>query len=376
MSHPRTRLARPGLIPSVLACVPLVLAACSGTVSPSPTTAPPTSGGATPSAQGSASASPFALPAPEKTTLNIGISTPTEPIQFAAKLADDLGYYKDLGFTTVNVTGFEGDAKVVQALVAGALDVGLNGVTSPISSQTTDAPLSVFAVSGVKLTDDFVCTKDIKTVADVKGKKVAISTFGGTSHGSVLVSLQIMNLQPSDVTITQIGGQSVRIDALKSGAVGCAVVDVSLEQQMKDAGFNILANELQAPVQWARSTIDATKDFIAKNPNTILDVTAAILKAQNYMFDSKNFADVEQKFADFSQQKLADVKTPVDSFPTYANQALGWTDQAFTIPRDTLATVQANVKDVDVTKAYDKTFLQKLYDNGNSPQIGDPAKPV
>src|ERR1043166_6254461 len=82
-----------------------VIAACGGggTSTASPTTAA--------SAATTASTAPGTLPKPEVTTLRIGISTPTEPVQFAEKLADALGIYQKYGFTNVQVTGFEGDGK-------------------------------------------------------------------------------------------------------------------------------------------------------------------------------------------------------------------------------------------------------------------------
>src|SRR5512140_1007613 len=76
----------------------LVASACGGT--PAASTAPSAAGSA------AASAAPGTLPKPEQTSIKIGISAPTEPVQYAEELANQLGYYKELGFTNVTVTGF------------------------------------------------------------------------------------------------------------------------------------------------------------------------------------------------------------------------------------------------------------------------------
>ncbi|HEX5241476.1 MAG TPA: ABC transporter substrate-binding protein [Candidatus Limnocylindrales bacterium] len=358
-----------GRVLSFVASTVLVFAACSGSGA---TSAPPAASNA-PSGGGSAAATTAALPAPEQTTIRIGISAATEPVQFAEKLADTLGYYKDNGFTNVQITSLEGDGKVVQSLIAGALDFGVIGVSSAVASVPTDTPLTVVSMNGVKLTDGFFCTANIKTAADVKGQKVAISTFGGTSNGSVLLSLKALGLGPSDVTITQIGNEAARIAALKAGSVGCSVVDISEKDQMATLGFNLLSSELDSNIQWGRSGLAVTADFAQKNPNTVLDVVAAALKAQNYMFT--NNQDAIQPFSDWSQQSVADATPQVTGFLQYGDQSMGWTDDAFTIPRDTLATVNPAVKDVDVTKAYDKSFLQQLWDMGYYQQINDPQQP-
>src|SRR4051812_22673766 len=195
----------------------------------------------TPAASASASAAANGQPpAPELTKLRIGISTPTEPVQFAETLAERLGIYKKYGITTVEVTGFEGDGKALQALVAGQVDMMVGGASTAIASVVTDTPIKVIAMNSTTLTDGLFCTKDIKAPADVKGKSVAISTFGGTSHGSALLMLKGISLTDKDATITQVGGEGVRIAALKGGSVGCAVVGMSQAKAMADAGMNLL----------------------------------------------------------------------------------------------------------------------------------------
>src|SRR5690242_835091 len=104
--------------------VGLLAVACGGG-----TTTPSTA----PTAASTASAAQGALPAPELTSIRIGISAPTEPVQYAEKLADQLGYYKEEGFTSVTITGFEGDGKALQALVAGQLDFFGGGSSTAIS---------------------------------------------------------------------------------------------------------------------------------------------------------------------------------------------------------------------------------------------------
>jgi sulfonate transport system substrate-binding protein len=371
---PRRRLS------VALVAVVMAVAACGSsgsTPTPAPATAAPTAAPSTAmSAAPSAAPSPtaLALQAPEVTSLRIGLSAPTEVVQFAEELANTLGYYKDLGFTDVTVTGLEGDGKVVAGLVAGALDVGVMSASATLTTVNTDAPDVIVAMNSVKNTDSLVCQANIKTAADVKGKTIAVSTFGGTSHGSVLSTLAALGLKASDVTITQVGNEATRIAALKGGSIGCAPIGDQLNDQMKSFGFNILADLATSDVQWGRSGLVLTKDFMTKNPNASLDVVAAALKAQNYLYT--NTSDTYQPFADFSGSTLADAKTNVDAFVNvYGQRSMGWADQALLIPQQVLATVNPAVASVDVTKAEDRSLLQSLWDGGYYAQIGDPSQP-
>jgi NitT/TauT family transport system substrate-binding protein len=362
-----------GRVTVALAVVALAVSACSGTSS-SPSAS---AGGAAPSGATGGSAAPsgpIAFAAPEKKTLKIGLSTGGEASQYAEYLADQLDYYKTIGgFDDVEVSSLQGDAKVVQALVAGGIDMGVLGVSGAINSQSTDSPIKIVSMNGVTLTDMLVCGPDIKTADDVKGKPIAISSFGSTAHGSTLLLLKGIGLTDKDVTLTQVGNQDARLAAVKAGSVACAPIDLAQKDAITAAGLNAITDNKSSGLQWGRSGLGATSDFIKANPNTVLNAVASVLAAQNHAFTDP--ADTAAKFAEYSQQDPANAKKVIDDFITWGNRSMSWTDDAFNNPKQVLAAVNPAMANVDVTKSYDKSFLQKLVDMGFYQQIGDPDLP-
>ncbi len=339
----------------------IVIAACGGGTS-APVAA---------SASATAALAAGQLPPPELTKIRIGLSAGSEPVQFAEKLADYLGLYKKYGITTVEVTGFEGDAKALQALVAGQLDFFVGGSSSAINAVITDTPLKLISMNSVILDDFLVCQKDIKTAADVKGKSIAISTFGGTSHGSALIVIQGLGLTTKDVTITQVGGESTRIAALKGGSVACGLVGSDNAKVMIAQGFNGVFDETTSKLQWGRSGLMARADFITKNPNTVLVTVASVLEAQQYMWT--NTVEATAKYVEFTQKKPDDAKVAMEGFKNYGSRSMQFTDDALLRPRDVLATVNPAIANVKVSDAYDLSFLKKLESNGFYKKIGAPT---
>jgi len=203
--------------------------------------------------------------------------------QYAAKLADQLGIYEKNGLN-VEVSVFEGDARVAAALQAGQVQVGLSGTSSAISSQLTDVPYNIVGVLAVILTDNLTCQAGIDTAEEVKGKTIAISTFGGTSNAAALLALKSLGLSAADAAITQVGGQAARLAALQGGSVDCAIIDSNVEDDMIAQGFGIAARLKEAGIPFGRSGVSITRDYIAANPNTSLVVIASILEAQNVIF--------------------------------------------------------------------------------------------
>ena len=150
----------------------------------------------------------------------------------------------------------------------------------------------------------------------IKGKQVAVSTFGGTSHGSVLILLSQLGLTASDVVITQVGGQTARIAAVKAGSVACAPIDLAQADEMTAAGLVTLTDNKSSGKQWGRSALSVQAAFAQANPNTVKAVVAAVLEAQNSMWLDP--ATAAAKFADYAQISVDDATKQIAGSPTSA----------------------------------------------------------
>lgn len=365
---------------ALLGATALLVGACAGAASPSPSASqapasePAATDGASAAPSSGSSSEPSAatgeLPTPEKTDIRIGLSV-TETSQYAAQLAEQAGIYEQNGLN-VEVTVFEGDGKTMQALQAGQLDVGFGGTSAYVTSQTTDVPVVALAVNAVILTDELVSTADVKTADDLRGKCVAVSTYGGTSHGAVILSLDALGLTPDDVVITEVGGQSARIAALQGGACAAAPVDAARQEEMAGLGFNFLVDLKAEALPWGRSGMGVTEEWLAENPNTATVIAASVLEAQNMMWD-----DVDQAaefYAEFTQSDVEEAKGLIEDFQEIGNRTMMWEDEAFENPKQVLATVNPDISDVPVQEAYNKDVLQGLADLGVYEQLGVPLE--
>lgn len=310
------------------------------------------------------------MAAPEKTTLNIGLSV-TETSQYAAKLAEQAGIWAKYGITPT-ITVFEGDGKTMQALQAGQLDIGFIGVSAALNSQVTDAPVVILGTNATILSDNLIAVPSITNADELRGKCVAISTFGGTSHGSSILSLQALGLTPADVIITEIGGQSARIAALEGGACQAAVVDVALQADMESKGFNALTNLKEAGLPWGRSGFGVTKEWLAANPNTARVALAAVLEGQNTMWADP--AAAAQYYAEFREIELPEAEALIADFQEVGNRTMMWEDGAFENPKTVLSTVNPDISEVDITTAYDRAWLEELKTLGVYDALGIPME--
>lgn len=351
---------------AALAVCGVLAAACTAapsTPSPAPTARPATAAPATAAPKGE-------LPKPELSAVRLGFSAAGEMSQFAGIQASMAKVFDKYGLSST-VSSFEGEAKAVGALQAGQIDVGIAGPGSALSSQLTDVPVIIIAANATFLTDDIVCSAAIKSAADAKGKKLAVSSFGGTSHASALLGIKAMGLGAADMTVTVIGGEGLRVAAVKGGSADCAVVDRVRQAEMKGLGFNIVASIYNPPQPFGRSTTAVTKAFLEKNPNTVLVALAAILEGQNMVWTDTT--GTAQRFATHLQSTI-DVTGPrVAEFQGVGNRSLLWKDEIFTNGKKVLAAVNPDIIDVDNAKAQDASLLKKLLDTGFYEKINNPS---
>ena len=61
-------------------------------------------------------------------------------------------------------------------------------------------------------------------------------------------------------------------------------------------------------------------------------------------------------------------------FQTVGNRTMKWSTEAFENPKTVLATVNPDVKDVDVSTAYDESILAKLVELGVYEKLGVPLQ--
>jgi len=358
-------------LPAILIAAALTVAACgaAATPTPAPTQAPTTA------PSGAATEAPTqepdgTLPAPEKTSVNLGTGI-GEISQYTAVLAEELGFYEKYGLK-VEITRFNSGGDALQALLAGQLDVAANGgADMPIKTQIAGSPVQVISIFKSHIFDGIFCRSEIKTPEDAKGKIWAVSTLGSSPHASILVALPLLGLTSSDIQIQTVGGNSVRLAALKAGSVDCIPASVEDTKLLLDLGFNELIDiSKQEEARYPAPSLMATPEFIAANPNTVLVLAAAQLEAQQVLInDQKTSAE---HWAAFAQVDMAEAEAKAKVVPGFLDPCMMWKDEWMGFPREVLALTAPEVANADLPSTGDHSFLQKLVEIGFYKKIGAP----
>ena len=111
----------------------------------------------------------------------------------------------------------------------------------------------------------------VRQPADLKGKRVAISTFGSGSHLAAEIALQVLGLDPvrDKIAIMQVGTQADRVAALVSGRVDATVFEPGFGQPAREKGLTMISDLTKLDTPYLNTVLVASRRYAKENPQII-----------------------------------------------------------------------------------------------------------
>jgi ABC-type nitrate/sulfonate/bicarbonate transport system substrate-binding protein len=172
----------------------------------------------------------------------------------------------------LTVTGFAGDARLQQGLVSDSIDFGLgSGPGMGFLAKGVPAK-AVAAMAGAPMNMSLVVPYDsaLKTLDDIKGKKIGITTVGSLTDWLLKRVVADKKWAPSEVTAVTVGGMDSTKAALKTGQIDGVVIALELGYALEAAKeWRVLAPLAPFAPDFHTHVIYARDDFIAKKPEVV-----------------------------------------------------------------------------------------------------------
>jgi NitT/TauT family transport system substrate-binding protein len=215
-------------------------------------------------------------------TLYIGVSNPDMSF-LSGGVAHYQGYFKEEG---LDVELVQMNANVsVAALAAGNIDYNLI-LQSVVTANLRGLPLKVAGILIERPNHAVVVHPSIQKFADLKGKKIAISSFGSLVDILARLTAAHFKLDPkSDVQYVAAGSSSARLTQLQTGAVQAAFLTPPGNLRAEAVGFKTLLSvgELFAfPV----NGIGVHEQKLKTHRDEVKKITRALLKANRFILDN------------------------------------------------------------------------------------------
>ncbi len=197
-----------------------------------------------------------------------------------------------------------GDSQFYYGTTSGAsLGAVLNGLDGVFVAAFINRLVGAFAVG-----------RDIKTPADLKGKRIGVASLGGGNWMFTMLAFEHWGIDPKRdaVTFRIIGDTGVRVQSIASGVIDGSMVGYTHAAILQRQGYPILADVAELNIPFQDSGLFTRKSFLVQHPETVENVLRALVDAIAFIQEPENKTAVLKSLAQWLR-----LPKPEDALPGY-----------------------------------------------------------
>jgi NitT/TauT family transport system substrate-binding protein len=193
------------------------------------------------------------------------------------------GFFKKHGLDVESIA-FAGDAKLQQAMAADGIDLALGSGPGMAFIAKGSPVKAIAAMAGPPLLLAIVVRPDgPKTVADLKGKKVSVSTAGSLTYWLVSETSRRQGWGPKGIDIQPMGQMPGQIVALKRGDIDGVIMDIGNAFELEKKGEGRILVRFGDIRDFIIHVIFATNKAIAQRPEDLRNFLKGWFETIAYM---------------------------------------------------------------------------------------------
>ena len=214
-------------------------------------------------------------------------------------IAMEKGWFKEAG---VNITGIltsSGGGTSVRNTLASGLPYGEVALPAALEALKSGEKL-IMVNAGVGTVADIVWAvkpdSPLKTVQDMKGKKVSYTRPASVTNMLILMILEKQGMKASDVTLVAAGGLGANLTALMQGAVDTAIIGEPLWTQEKSKLRELFRVDAILPPNMTQTVGVVTPEFAKNKPEQVRGIIEGRRRGTEYLYKNiDEAADITAK---------------------------------------------------------------------------------
>jgi NitT/TauT family transport system substrate-binding protein len=219
-------------------------------------------------------------------------------------VTQEAGLFKKHGLS-VELVLIDGGSINIQVLLANEIRFANVAGSAPIFARAHGAKAVIVASSYNFIPYSFVVNKDVRSVSDLKGKRIAITRLGGVTEVAASLALEKLGLGAKDMSYFQVGADSQKILAAQSGSVAATVLAPPGLFTATAAGLKVLADLSDLGVKYPTATMATTNAYLSQNPAAVKKFLMAFVEGLHLYKQKRDFAlAVMQKYTKIRDQEI------------------------------------------------------------------------
>jgi len=238
----------------------------------------------------------LSIPSPAADRVRVAFSA-VAPSQGVLWVADVGGLFNKNGISPEIIY----TRAAIETLVAGEVD--LAQMTGSLMSSARLQGADPVMIAGVQdtLDDRLVARPNIKSMEDLRGKRIGVFRFGAASHLRLIYVLPRYGLSNRDVTLLQIGDSPDRLIALSGGSIDATLISPPDHLEALRMGMKILLNLRDLNVAYQGSGLVTTQRVLVRKRDLVRRFLKSYVEAIHLV---KTNPDISKKaFAKYRQTK-------------------------------------------------------------------------
>jgi ABC-type nitrate/sulfonate/bicarbonate transport system substrate-binding protein len=304
----------------------------------------------------------FAASAPKTDRLKIGYASITGN-RISLWTAQEKGFFSRNGLQP-ELIFIASSAAGIPALIAGETALYSGSPETAAQAAAGGGDLVIIA-SNEPTQYKLIVQPNIKSVYELKGKRIGIDRIGGSSHYATRRMLEKLGLKPSDVEFLSIaGGGSERVAAFRSGIVSAVASTIERFERAK-VPYHSLGDAVEMGIRVIGSSFMTTRRFRDQNREVIQRFARALIESARWSKDPKNRAEVIGIYSRYLRTEDTSVlelnyKLYIDPMPLF--------------PYTNMDDLQANLaglaesnpklRDLNVAEFVDNNFVRRVQQEG------------
>src|SRR5579884_1802010 len=218
--------------------------------------------------------------------------------------AYEAGYFKaenlDVHFVHIPST-----SRAIPALLSGQVQLSTIDGLGLAEAVGKGADLKFIIGVNNKLVFSVMASPKIQSPQDLRGKKIGVTNFGGSTYTAALQAFRIWGLKPEDATFLQLSEVPNILAALQSGQIDAGVVSPPTNSRARKAGFKELINLAVDGPPYLSVGIAATGSFISTHRDVLIRFIKAYARGLHRFKTDRKFAmQAINKFLKLSDQSV------------------------------------------------------------------------
>jgi ABC-type nitrate/sulfonate/bicarbonate transport system substrate-binding protein len=210
-----------------------------------------------------------------------------------------------------------GGSTLLQALVGRSIHSANVAAMAPVRAIASGADLAITATFLNKNLYSFIARKEIRSPADLKGKKIGIANFGGANQFSVLTALKAWNMAPESVQLIPSGNNMARLIAMDGARIDATVIPNSSVGLAEKRGMTVLANIAEIVKEFPDRTVIMERSYLQKERDNAKRFLRALSEAT---YRIKTEPELREKVIGLLMKRLrVDRKVAEEGYNDYHN---------------------------------------------------------